>query len=323
MAREVSSFVGALYSHTLSSLTPLGLTGLLALADLDIVAQRTALSGTPTWSDALIICPGLHRQQKAGTLSNGEFPACAAMTTGYVFRVENPATVFYLQSVSETGKLTNIYVSKAHPGHASYVNIGHLAVASSVLAVALLASVQDWLAVSYLLVLALVLLVNTATIRSRAAIGWHGQEEPDQLGDLFILLSYDRWVRMRGQVDDLKAVTSGRWLQRPTTLQDVMSACATLLAYAAPILAANATHHGQIVITLLLLVNTVVLSIANRLTDFLHMKDRVVRIVGERKVYERRSLLASELVSESGRLDWAVSMGLIVGESQYQSPVVM
>jgi hypothetical protein len=254
MARDVSSFVGALYSHTLSSLTPLGLTGLLVLADLDVIAQRTILNGTPAWSDALIICPGLHRQHKAGTLSDGEFPACAAMTTGYVFRVENPATVFYLQSVSETGKLTNVCVSKAHVGPAPYVNLGHLAVASSVLAIASLASVQDWWALAYLLVLVLVRLINTAILRSQAtAVGWHGQEEPGQLGDLFILLSYDWWVRMRGEVDDLKAVTSGRWLQPPTTLQDTMSACATLLAYAAPTLTANATPQGQIVIGLLLL----------------------------------------------------------------------
>lgn len=323
MARDISSLVSALYSHPLSNLTPLSLIGLLALADLDIIARRTALSGSPAWSDALLICPGLHRQHKAGTLSNGEFPACAAMTTGYVFRVENPATVFYLQSVSETGSLTNVCVSKAPAGSLFDVDLGYLAVASSVVAIASLASLKDWWALSYLLVLALVRFINTAILRSQAAVGWHGQGEPDQLGDLFILLSYDRWVRMRGEVDDLKAVTSGRWLQRPTMVQDTISACARLLAYATPTLTVNATHQGQIVIALLLLANTVVLSIANHLTDSLRMKDKVVRLAGEPKVYERRSVLASELVSESGRLDWAVSMGLIPGESQYQRPVTM
>lgn len=317
MASLVLPFVDALYSHTLS------LTGLLALADLDIIAQRTALSGTSAWSDALSVCPGLHRQRRAGLLSNGEFPACAAMNTGHVFRVENPATVFYLQSISETGKLTNVLVSKVHAKSLPDANLGHLAVSSLFVGAALLASLEDWWALSYLLVLALVRCINTAIMRSQAVNGWHGQEEPDQQGDLFILLSYDRWVRMRGEVDDLKAVTSGSWLQRPTMLQDTISACASLLAYVAPTLMVNATHQGQIVIALLLIVNTVVLSIDNHLTDFLRMNNKVVRIMGERRAYKRRSLLASELVSESGRLDWAVSMGLIPGESQSQRPVTM
>jgi len=67
--------------------------GLVALADLSTVARRTALTGTSSLLDAFVLCPGLHRQQEAPELNGGEYPACAAMTTGYVFRVENPATV--------------------------------------------------------------------------------------------------------------------------------------------------------------------------------------------------------------------------------------
>lgn len=303
--------------------TPLSLVGLLALADLDIIAQRTALNGHSSWLDTLMICPGLHREHRAATLHSGEFPACAAMTTGYVFRVENPATVFYLQFISETGKLTNLSVSKADTQSSNGAHFERLAAGSSVAAFAIMVSLGDWWALSYLLTLVLVRSINTTTVRSQARVDWHGQREPGQLGDLFILLSYDRWVRIRGEVDDLKAVASGRWLRRPTKFDDAMSGCATLLAYAAPALSANATLKGQLVVAILLLANAAALASANYLTTSLYMKDRILQVQGARKSYERRRILADELIAESGRADWAVAMGLIPSESHVQASVTM
>ena len=313
-------------SHNFSSTgyqTPFSLVGLLALADVNTVAQHTALYGTSKWLDILILCPGLHRQHKATQLSSGEFPACAAMTTGYVFRVENPATVFYLQSISETGKLTNISVSQADTNPSRAACFVNLAAGSSVVALALLASLSDWWALSYLMALILVRCISTAIIRAQARVDWHGQSEPGQLGDLFILLSYDRWVRIRGEVDDLKAVTSGRWLRRPTTLEGVTSGCATLLAYSAPALAANTTLEGQIVIAILLLGNFAALAAANYSTTSMHMKGKLLQLSGSRKAYKRRSVLADELMAESGRKDWAIAMGLIPSESYSQVSVIM
>ena len=301
----------------------LSLIGLLALADLNIVAHRTALNGTSEWADILVICPGFHRQHKAALLSNGEFPACAAMTTGYVFRVENPATVFYLQSVGETGKLTSISVFKPDIQSSKDAYFVHLASALSIVAFATLASLGDWWAISFLLTLVLSRFISTVIIRGQASVDWHGQSEPGQLGDLFILLSYDRWVRIRGEVDHLKAVTSGRWLRRPTTFEDAMSGCATLLAYAAPILAANATLKGQIIIAILLLSNAAALALANHLKTSSRMKGRVLRVEGMRRAYERRSILARELITESGREDWAVAMGLVPNGSHPSTSVMM
>jgi hypothetical protein len=305
------------------NLTPLSLVGLLALANLDIVAQHTAWNGTSKWSDTLVLCPGLHRQYRAADLSNGEFPACAAMTTGYVFRIENPATVFYLQSIGETGRLTNISISRPDSKLLADVSPVHLASVASIVALAILSSFGDWWAVSYLLALALVRCINAAIIRSQVHTCWHGQSEPGQWGDLFILLSYDRWMRIRGEVDDLKAVTSGRWLHRPTILQSTMSGFATLLAYTAPTLVAHATSKGQIIVAVMLIVNAAALGLANRLTTALHMKGRILRIEGERKVYDRRRVLADELISESGRTDWAIAMGLIPDQSHRQGIVTM
>jgi hypothetical protein len=245
------------------------------------------------------------------------------MTTGYVFRIENPATVFYLQSVGETGMLTNISISRPDSRLLADVSPVHLASAASVVAFASLSSFGDWWAVSYLLALVLVRCINAAIIRFQAHTCWHGQSEPGQLGELFVLLSYDRWVRIRGEVDDLKAVTSGRWLHRPTGFQSTMSGIATLLAYTATTLVANATFKGQIVVAVMLIVNAAALGLANLRTTALHMKGRVLTIEGERKAYERRRVLADELIAESGRTDWAIAMGLIPDQSHRQGIVTM
>ncbi|OAA79410.1 hypothetical protein LEL_02896 [Akanthomyces lecanii RCEF 1005] len=44
--------------------------GLLALADLNTVAQRTAITGGSSWLDALVLAPGLHYQQAADALDS-------------------------------------------------------------------------------------------------------------------------------------------------------------------------------------------------------------------------------------------------------------
>jgi hypothetical protein len=302
---------------------PLKFVGLLALADLDIVAQSTALNGNSKWTDPMILCPGQHRQHNAVRLNDGEFPACAAMTTGYVFRIENPATVFYLQSVGKTGMLTNISISRPDSKSLADASTLHLGSAASIVAFASLSSFGDWWAVSYLLALALLRCINTVIIRSQARADWHGQSEPGQMGDLFVLLSYDRWVRIRGEVDDLKAVTSGRWLHRPTGFQSTMSGLATLLAYMVPALAANATCRGQIIIACMLIYNAALLGAANHRTTALHMKGRDLTVEGECKAYDRRRVLADELIAESGRTDWAIAMGLIPDQSHRQGIVTM
>ncbi|KAK1990616.1 hypothetical protein LX36DRAFT_675788 [Colletotrichum falcatum] len=43
----------------------LSAAGLVALADLQTIANRTALTGTSSWFDALVLAPGLHYQQAA------------------------------------------------------------------------------------------------------------------------------------------------------------------------------------------------------------------------------------------------------------------
>lgn len=44
--------------------------GLLALADLNTIAQRTVIAGGSSWLDALVLAPGLHYQQAADALDH-------------------------------------------------------------------------------------------------------------------------------------------------------------------------------------------------------------------------------------------------------------
>ncbi|TKW49802.1 hypothetical protein CTA1_4958 [Colletotrichum tanaceti] len=54
--------------------------GLVALADLHTIANRTALKGTSSWFDALVLAPGLHYQQAADGVVGGDGVGVAAAT---------------------------------------------------------------------------------------------------------------------------------------------------------------------------------------------------------------------------------------------------
>lgn len=143
--------------------------GLVALADLSMITERTALTGTASLLDIFVLAPGLHRQQNATDLNMAEYPPCAAMTTGYVFRVENQATVVYLQKVGRTGHLTNLSVEQVDNRlQQRYLNLLGLHQASwtaltpyflciflTMVVVTLMSLAHDWWGLSVILVLCL------------------------------------------------------------------------------------------------------------------------------------------------------------------------
>lgn len=158
----------------------------------------------------------------------------------------------------------------------------------------------------------LIRLINFISLRRRSQPGWLGAPEPGVRGDLFILLSQDCWVRIRGPVDDLKALTSGTWLSEPATLDMFFGAVAKLLVYANVAVAGHATDAGVYTIVSMLLVNGGLLALDNLRIRSLDMYGRTMEVVGEPKKYFRRRDLADQLIQDSGRDDWAVAMGLIV-----------
>ena len=72
-------------------------------------------------------------------------------------------------------------------------------------------------------------IANTIVMKSRAdRPGWKGGvEKEDEEADLLVLVSQDRWIRMRGLVRDVKMVTAGRWLREMKAWENFWAAAAT------------------------------------------------------------------------------------------------
>ncbi len=302
--------------------------GLVALADLSTVAMRTALTGTASYFDTLVLAPGLHQQQSADEINRGEFPQTGSLTSGYIFRVENPATVRYLQNVGCTGHLVTARVSQNPSlGHnISRCNrlIQSVRVAGilatilyllcpvlTVSVFAVLGAIKDWWGFGVLWMLVLARLINVVVIKRRSHMGWKGAHEIGQ-GDLLVLLSQDRWVRLQGSVDDLKAVTAGQWLRDMSDRESFAVAFATLLVYLSAALAGNASEVGSLLIAGLLLCSVALLGLCNSMTDCLQMYNCIVCTEGEPKKYERRLDMADDLIDMTKSEEWAIRMGLII-----------
>ncbi|KXJ93831.1 hypothetical protein Micbo1qcDRAFT_193179 [Microdochium bolleyi] len=93
--------------------------GLIALADLSTVSQRTAIAGGSSWLDALLLAPGLHYQQAADSLSDGSpsfFSAAEFLPSKTtLYSITNTATIRYLQRVALTGQDVVINVGPELP----------------------------------------------------------------------------------------------------------------------------------------------------------------------------------------------------------------
>ncbi|KAK0492835.1 hypothetical protein EDD18DRAFT_1310741 [Armillaria luteobubalina] len=315
--------------------------GLVALADLSTVAVRTALTGTASYLDVFVLAPGMHQQQSAVKINDGELPNTGSMTNGYVFRVENPATVSYLRHIGRTGKLVTAEVSlkpthspsnrlcnldlspRTNPFFVSGIRATLLYLTCPILTIvvfALLVAIRDWWAVVVLGMLVIARLINVVVIKRRSEEGWKGKKEPDVNGDLFILLSQDRWVRLQGSVDDLKTVTAGHWFRGQTSGENFAVGFATLLVYASAALAGNASTVGSLHIACLLLCSAALLSLCNSSTECLQMFGCVVRRKGDRKDYAQRLDMVKDLIRETQRDDWALAMGLIKSDEGSNIP---
>lgn len=305
----------------------------MALADLTTIQERTVLTGAAVYLDALVLSPGIHMQQQAPELNLGEYPACAALTTGYVFRIENSAMVYYLQQIGRTGQLTTLSVSEEVTGgldgfwsaifayhNATFVSAlaYGLIVPWAIAVLIMLGLAEDWWGLGVVGILILSRLCNVVIIRRRSQPGWAGASEPGVRGDLLVLLSRDRWIRIKGFVDDLKIVTSGQWLRDQTRNESWVSAFATVIVYLDAALASNLTQFGKILLLALLIGSVGLLAIANSETKDLLMHGRIIKVADDRKAYKRRLDLADELIKETGRDDWAVRLGMIVKKGEEQ-----
>ena len=311
--------------------------GLVALADLTSIAERTALRGNASWLDTLFLAPGIHRHQQASEVNKGELPKCGAMNTGYVFRIENPATVYFLQTVGKTGHMTTVEVD-TFDEEAEYALTGQerilkdlrdffspknliasilflFGIGATIAAITLAAVAGDWWAFGVLGMLVLARVINIIVIKRRADSrqAWKGaKEESDKVSDLLVLLSQDRWVRVKGLVNDVKAVTAGQWLRDEEDAESFCTSFATLLVFVSAVLVPNTSTFGALLIILLSLVSAGLLGLVNYFTKELTMYGRSLKVSKTEppKKYERRLEMVLQLVEEHGRDDWAVAMDL-------------
>ncbi|KIW73813.1 hypothetical protein PV04_01903 [Phialophora macrospora] len=291
----------------------------------------------------LTLCLGLQTALDPSTLNGGEYPACAALTTGYLFRVENAATVAFLQQITRTGSLTRLEVRSTSPSPSPsssssggwfgfrgrlVSSVACLPTVALLLVLLLLLSKPRLLSPSStgaeVSVSAAVLLSASLLLLSRlfATISfcartrrpsWHGAPEPGVAGDLLVLLSEDRWARVTGLVDDLKAVTSGRWLARRPAhplVMDCLDWMAGMMVWVAVVVLGGASDQEKGALVGAVLVGHWILMFENARAGELVMNGRTVR-VAKRKKYARRLELAEELIKEVGRSDFAVRLGMI------------
>ena len=281
-----------------------------------------ALTGRPSYLSTLQLCLGLQTPVSPSTLNEGEYPACAAMTTGYVFRVENQATVMFLRKVGKTGWLTTLEVfseedslttPRSSPGPALLPSLPALVLIVKIITAFSSTSVSLILALSCLL---LSRLLSIVSIKARTVPSWHGASEPGVHGDLLILLAGDRWIRLQGLVDDLKSVTSGSWLSRPKN-PDVMNALdwiSRMLVYAAVVVLGGASDVEKVMVLGAVSAGHLLLMYQVSRTNELVMNGRRVRVskeAGSLKKYGRRLDMAEVLIEEIGRSDFAIRLGVV------------
>jgi hypothetical protein len=304
--------------------------GLVALADLKTISIRSALTGTSTYLDMFVICPGIHLQQHAPELNGGELPQAASIETGYVFRVENPGTVAYLQRVGQTGHLITVQVSlKADdepesrlrrlwrawwtPTSSLVASACYLAaILLTVLSLFFIVFIRDWWALGILLSLIFARVCNIFISRRRSQAMWKGHKEDHVQDELIVILSQDRWIRMKGFNNDLKLVTAGQWLRDMEFWERSVASGSTLLVYLDAALASNASQVGKMLILGLLLSSAALLAMSNEWLGSMEMFGATLKAVGEDKPkgFRRRMDMVDYVVDESQKDQWAIGLGL-------------
>lgn len=93
--------------------------GLLALADLSTIAQRTAIAGGSSWLDSIVLVPGLHYNQAADQLAGGPGSAPSSLLSAVetlrdgqslTFPVRNAATANYIRRIARPGQTVTLDV---------------------------------------------------------------------------------------------------------------------------------------------------------------------------------------------------------------------
>ncbi|RYP93136.1 hypothetical protein DL770_000710 [Monosporascus sp. CRB-9-2] len=308
--------------------------GLLALADLGTIAQRTAIVGGSSWLDSLILAPGLHYQQAADALADRLTASYDAVEIyeGKTLRysVTNPATIRYLQRLASSRQRVVVDVG-AIPHRSHFfssrrgrrrgvgqratiwaddvdLDLGWLShvlyLAAPVLTVVtfvFMILLQEWWGIALLLALMFSRALNIWAIKQRTKQPVSGPTPPSSAPDLGNLLTeyvvdlgHGRSVSLRGLAADLQAITTSTWLSAKTHVEGYLEAIAKVTVYLVASLSGNMTQAGNIIFMVLLLVNAGLLGLSNAHAKTFRMHGRIAAPTTDRLPY------ASPLGSSSG-----------------------
>jgi hypothetical protein len=303
---------------------------------------------------------GMHQPLHSSSFNDGELPATANIKSGYVFRVENEAMVWFLQSIGATGSLTHLKVRSNAELESEHEKMpaeierkvdkdlmsplkeffllwtAPTIFLSQEIIRKLLHNYNpqrfsdSWLSldkptVPFVVAASLVVLsrfISLSILHARTQPSWHGAPEPGVHGSLLVLLSQDRWIRIDGLTDDLKAITSGSWLSPATPYQDFLSQSSSLMVWLAVILlcSASGAEKTMVMVTVLAMHVNLSFGVISRRIKSQGMTLNGRRICVDRrkgddgtgvKKYKRRLDMAEELIKETGRRDWAEKMGMV------------
>ncbi|KAI1124838.1 hypothetical protein F5Y10DRAFT_20400 [Nemania abortiva] len=272
--------------------------GLLALADITTIAQRTRISGA-SWLDALLLAPGLHYQQAADAVLN-ELPSPYKAVESLdgktsTYDVANTATLQYLERVGRAGQRIVVDVGSVPQRTSFYGNqrkrrsrgqrgviwrdqeagIGWfsqvLYLASPLLTITafvFMVLLREWWGVAALLGLMLSRILNIWIIKQRT--NWPKPKppegtpnDPNPLTQYVIDLGRGRVVCLRGLASDLQAITTTKWLRDQTHVEGYLEAAAKLTVYLVAAFSGNLTQIGSIIFLGLLLITAGLLGLSN------------------------------------------------------------
>lgn len=296
----------------------LSAAGVIAIADLGTISARTAIVGSSSWLDCLLLAPGLHYQQATDAAVNDpQSYAAVENVHGRIstFNITNPATVRYLQRVGRAGEIVTVDVGTlperfrhgrrrrrhgqrgtilrdAHDDFGWYSHVLYLASPIlTVAAIVFMVLLQEWWGLSLLVALMLSRLMNIWLIKQRSKPPKGPLPSPDigqMLTEYVVDLGNGRSVCLRGIVDDLQAITTSTWLRAKTHIEGYIEAMAKLIVFVVAAISGNMSQVGGIIFMGLLLISAGLLGLSNAHVKTFRMHGRIATPTHERLPYPPR-----------------------------------
>lgn len=313
---QTKPLLSAFSSTPIPSLS-LSAAGLLALADLHTVAQRTVITGGSSWLDALVLAPGLQYQQAVDALSRTKDPLLSAVLqrppgqSETVYSVNNAAMAQYIrrlwQEANPSGTPTlNVGVTKGptprqqaeairralaslvtrrvkrRTAHAEIDWLSHVFyLLSPVLTLAastFMVLLADWWGLSFIAALMASRILNIYSIKQRARPSPLPVLDKDHDGEYAVHLGDGSRVLLRGLGSDIRAMTAQIWLRRQSVAEGYLEAAAKLLVYLVAAFSGNQTQAGAMVLMALLVSSAALLGLSNAHARGLQVNGRIARL---------------------------------------------